>query len=324
MKKVKLRKVIAAVVATSIIPAILSSGASAEWKQLSENGTWSYIDNNELATNWKLIDGIWYNFDSSGVMRTGWINDSGTWYFTDTTGAMKTGWINDRGAWYFADGSGAMKTGWINDKGTWYFTNTSGAMQTGIVEVDGKVYSLASSGAMQTGKVMIDNKEYNFSNNGDAIGEIPKVSKAFDGKGATVTKQADKPANTETLLSSTATKKSSSNRSSSGNASSGNSGSNVGNANQEQDKWKMVWSDEFNGDNLDTNKWSYQYGNGTEYNAVDWGNNEKEFYTDKNTKVEDGNLIIEARKEETPIKYGDKEYKYSSARIRTLGKYSKT
>lgn len=319
MKKVKLRKVIAAVVATSIIPAILSSGASAEWKKSSENGTWSYIDNNELATNWKLIDGIWYNFNSAGVMRTGWINDNGTWYFADSTGAMKTGWINDKGAWYFADGSGAMKTGWINDKGTWYYTDASGAMQTGIVEVNGKVYSLAASGAMQTGKVMIDNKEYNFSNNGDAVGEIPKVSKAFDGKGASVTKQADKPANTENLPTLTASKKSSSNKSSSGNP-----GSNTVNTNQEQDKWKLVWSDEFNGNSLDPNKWSYQYGNGTEYNAVDWGNNEKEFYTDKNTKVEDGNLIIEARKEETPIKYGDKEYKYSSARIRTLGKYSKT
>lgn len=319
MKKVKLRKVIAAVVATSIIPAILSSGASAEWKKSSENGTWSYIDNNELATNWKLIDGIWYNFDSAGVMRTGWINDNGTWYFADSTGAMKTGWINDKGAWYFADGSGAMKTGWINDKGTWYYTDASGAIQTGIVEVNGKVYSLAASGAMQTGKVMIDNKEYNFSNNGDAVGEIPKVSKTFDGKGASVTKQADKPANTENLPTLTASKKSSSNKSSSGNP-----GSNTVNTNQEQDKWKLVWSDEFNGNSLDPNKWSYQYGNGTEYNAVDWGNNEKEFYTDKNTKVEDGNLIIEARKEETPIKYGDKEYKYSSARIRTLGKYSKT
>ncbi|AQR96735.1 carbohydrate binding domain-containing protein [Clostridium saccharoperbutylacetonicum] len=319
MKKVKLRKIIAAVVATSIIPAILSSGASAEWKKSSENGTWSYIDNNELATNWKLIDGIWYNFDSAGVMRTGWINDNGTWYFADSTGAMKTGWINDKEAWYFADGSGAMKTGWINDKGTWYYTDASGAMQTGIVEVNGKVYSLAASGAMQTGKVMIDNKEYNFSNNGDAVGEIPKVSKTFDGKGASVTKQADKPANTENLPTLTASKKSSSNKSSSGNP-----GSNTVNTNQEQDKWKLVWSDEFNGNSLDPNKWSYQYGNGTEYNAVDWGNNEKEFYTDKNTKVEDGNLIIEARKEEMPIKYGDKEYKYSSARIRTLGKYSKT
>lgn len=349
MKRVKLKKILALAIATSIIPVILSSKASAEWKQSSEDGTWSYIDNDGLVTNWRLIDGSWYNFDEAGIMKTGWINDNGTWYFTDASGAMKTnwindngtwyfadasgamktGWISDKGIWYFADASGAMKTGWINDRGTWYFTDASGAMQTGIIEIGGKVYYFVASGEMQTGKIMIDNKEYTFSSNGEAVGEIPKAFKAFDSKGVSVTMQADKPANSETLPSSSSasnssSKGSSSNNSSSGNSSSGNSGSNGGNANQEQDKWKLVWSDEFNGNSLDANNWSYQYGNGTEYNAVDWGNNEKEFYTDKNTKVEDGNLILEARKEETPILYGDKEYKYSSARIRTLGKYSKT
>ncbi|BCZ47759.1 hypothetical protein psyc5s11_38260 [Clostridium gelidum] len=327
MKSVKLKKIIAAAIVAGMIPVMLQSGVNAEWKQSTDNGSWSYADDSGVATNWKLIDGIWYNFDSAGVMRTGWINDNGTWYFADTSGEMKTGWVNDKGTWYFTDASGAMQTGWVNDKGTWYFNDTSGAMQTGIVEVNGKVYSLASSGAMQTGKVIIDNKEYNFSNNGDAVGETPQAVKAFDNKGAGVTKQADKTANTEALPSSSSSSSSSlSKNSSSGNSGSngGNSGTNGGNANQEQDKWNLVWSDEFNGDSLDANKWSYQYGNGTEYNAVDWGNNEKEFYTDKNTKIEDGNLILEARKEETPILYGDKEYKYSSARIRTLDKYSKT
>ncbi|WP_160691242.1 carbohydrate binding domain-containing protein [Clostridium sp. C2-6-12] len=354
MKRVKLKKILALVVVTSIMPGLLSSKVSAEWKQSSEDGTWSYIDNNGLVTNWRLIDGSWYNFDEAGIMKKGWINDNGTWYFTDSSGAMKTNWINDNGTWYFADASGAMKTGWINDKGTWYFadasgvmktgwindngtwyfTDASGAMQTGIIEIDGKVYYFVASGEMQTGKIIIDNKEYTFSSSGEAVGEILKAFKAFDGNGVSVTKQADKPANTETLPSNSPSSNSSSSGSSSNNSSTGaistvnsstgNSNPNNENINKEQDKWKLVWSDEFNGNSLDTNKWSYQYGNGTEYNAVDWGNNEKEFYTDKNTKVEDGNLILEARKEETPILYGDKEYKYSSARIRTLGKYSKT
>ncbi|NMF03567.1 carbohydrate binding domain-containing protein [Clostridium beijerinckii] len=344
MKSIKLKKIIAVAVAASMIPVMLQSGVNAEWKQSTNNGSWSYVDDSGLATNWKLIDGKWYNFDESGVMKTGWINDNGIWYFanasgemqtgwvndkgiwyfTDTSGAMQTGWINDRGTWYFTDTTGAMKTGWVNDKETWYFTDASGAMQTGVIEVDGKVYSLASSGAMQTGKVIIDNKEYNFSNSGEAVGEIPQAVKAFDNKGVGVTKQADKPTTTETLPSSTASKNSSSHSSSSGNSgsNSGNSGSNPGNSNQEQDKWKLVWSDEFNGTSLDPNKWSYQYGNGDEYGAVDWGNNEKEYYTDQNTKVEDGDLVIEARKEDNPDQFGGK--KYSSARIRTLGKFSKT
>ncbi|MDR3594899.1 carbohydrate binding domain-containing protein [Clostridium sp.] len=328
MKKVKLKKVLSMIVAAGIIPTIISNGVIAEWKQSTENGDWSYVDDSgTTVTNWKMIDGIWYNFDESGIMRTGWINDGGTWYYTDE--------------------SGAMQTGWINDKGTWYFSDASGAMQTGIIEVKGKVYSLASSGAMQTGKVMIDNKEYNFSNSGDAIGETPKALKLFDEKGAGVQAAPDKPSNNATIPSNTTLSDSSSNKSSSkksssgnssrgnssqGNASSGNStqgnstsensNSNTGNGNGEENKWNLVWSDEFNGTSLDPSKWSYQYGNGADYGAVDWGNNEKEYYTDQNTKVEDGNLVIEARKEDNPDQFGGK--KYSSARIRTLGKFSKT
>ena len=317
MKSVKLKKIIAGAIVASMIPVMFQSGVNAEWKQSTDNSSWSYVDDSGVATNWKLIDGIWYNFDSAGVMRTGWINDNGTWYFADTTGAMKTGWVDDKGTWYFTDASGAMKTGWVNDNGTWYFTEVSGAMQTGIVEVDGKVYSLALSGAMQTGKVMIADKVYNFNANGEAIGELPNVIKAFNGKGVGLAKTSDKPSSSPVPSSNLGSSNSSSN-----NSGSSNSNLNGGNANQEQSKWNLVWSDEFNGNSLDANKWSYQYGNGADYGAVDWGNNEKEYYTDKNTKVEDGNLVIEARKEDNPDQFGGK--KYSSARIRTLGKYSKT
>ena len=356
MKSVKLKKIIAATIATGMIPAMLSSGVNAKWKYSAEKGNWSYTDNSGVATNWKLIDGTWYNFDASGTMRTGWINDKGTWYFANesgamqtgwindkgtwyftnasgamktgwvndkgtwyfanASGAMKTGWINDKGTWYFADGSGAMKTGWVNDKGTWYFTDASGAMQTGIIEVNGKVYSLGSSGAMQTGKVLIDNKEYNFSNNGEAVGEIPKALKAFDSKGASVTKQDNKPANTEAAQSGS----SSNSGSSSGNSSSGNSGSNSGNSgnngnsengNPEQNKWNLVWQDDFNGNELDQESWSY------EKRDPGWVNNELQEYTDskENVFVKDGNLVLKAIKTQKD----GKDY-YTSGKITTQDK----
>lgn len=58
---------------------------------------------------------------------------------------------------------------------------------------------------------------------------------------------------------------------------------------------KLVWSDEFNKDGLpDPTKWGYDVGgNG-------WGNSELEYYTKarkENARVENGHLIIEARKE---------------------------
>jgi beta-glucanase (GH16 family) len=75
---------------------------------------------------------------------------------------------------------------------------------------------------------------------------------------------------------------------------------------------KLVWSDEFDKAGLpDSTKWSYEVGgNG-------WGNNEQQYYTAKrleNARVENGKLIIEARKEA----YQGKNY--TSARLMTQGK----
>jgi beta-glucanase (GH16 family) len=78
-------------------------------------------------------------------------------------------------------------------------------------------------------------------------------------------------------------------------------------------EWKLVWSDEFNGTGLpDTTKWTYDIGN------WGWGNNELQYYTVnrlENSRLEDGNLIIEARKD-------DGIYPWSSARLTTRGKES--
>lgn len=81
--------------------------------------------------------------------------------------------------------------------------------------------------------------------------------------------------------------------------------------------YQLVWSDEFDKDGLpDSTKWSYDYGNGCP-NLCGWGNHELEFYTKnrlKNTRVENGMLIIEAHKEQ----FEDNEY--TSARIATRKK----
>lgn len=75
---------------------------------------------------------------------------------------------------------------------------------------------------------------------------------------------------------------------------------------------KLVWSDEFNYTGLpDSSKWNFETG------GHGWGNNEKQFYTDRdimNAIVKDGVLSIIARKEN----HGDNEY--TSARLLTKGK----
>ena len=45
--------------------------------------------------------------------------------------------------------------------------------------------------------------------------------------------------------------------------------------------YTLVWSDEFNENEIDANKWSYELGDGTDYGLKPgWGNNEKQLYTD--------------------------------------------
>jgi beta-glucanase (GH16 family) len=76
------------------------------------------------------------------------------------------------------------------------------------------------------------------------------------------------------------------------------------------------WSDEFDTDSLDKEKWSYLYGTGAEQGLTGWGNNELQYYTDheENIFIEDGKLHIQAREENY------ENMKYTSARIRTIGK----
>jgi len=73
--------------------------------------------------------------------------------------------------------------------------------------------------------------------------------------------------------------------------------------------WNLVWHDEFDSDNLDLTNWTFDLG------ASGWGNSELEQYTNnpENVRIENGQLIIEARKDAN-AKYG-----YSSARIKTQG-----
>src|SRR5687767_13536029 len=77
-------------------------------------------------------------------------------------------------------------------------------------------------------------------------------------------------------------------------------------------QWKLVWSDDFEYSGLpDSTKWNYDVG------GHGWGNKELQFYTNKrteNARVENGMLIIEARREAWEGK------DYTSARLVSKGK----
>ena len=87
-------------------------------------------------------------------------------------------------------------------------------------------------------------------------------------------------------------------------------------------KWDLAWSDEFGGSNgsgVDPAKWVLEVGGGG------WGNQELEYYTNRlqNAHVQNGNLEIQAQREKYKGQDGVTR-DYTSARLKTLGKFSQT
>ncbi|MEP2935250.1 MAG: glycoside hydrolase family 16 protein [Gilvibacter sp.] len=72
----------------------------------------------------------------------------------------------------------------------------------------------------------------------------------------------------------------------------------------------LVFSDEFDGQEVNENNWNFMLGDGCP-NLCGWGNNERQLYTKENAQVRDGKLVITATK---------KGAVYSSARLTTEAK----
>ena len=81
--------------------------------------------------------------------------------------------------------------------------------------------------------------------------------------------------------------------------------------------YTMVWSDNFDGDVVDGDNWDFDLGNGMN----GWGNGERQYYRQQNATVDDGLLIIEAKKHVPYINIGSiTGIHYTSARLVTRGK----
>ena len=77
---------------------------------------------------------------------------------------------------------------------------------------------------------------------------------------------------------------------------------------QSGDPWTLVWSDEFDGAAVDTSKWNM------ENKGDGFGNNEAQYYRPDNAVIEDGKLVIKAKKEN----FGGRSY--TSAKLFTQAK----
>ena len=78
------------------------------------------------------------------------------------------------------------------------------------------------------------------------------------------------------------------------------------------DGMQLVWQDEFEGSALNSENWYHETGNGIN----GWGNNELQYYRENNTSMVEGNLVIEAKREDFQGSL------YTSSRIVTLNKQS--
>jgi beta-glucanase (GH16 family) len=84
----------------------------------------------------------------------------------------------------------------------------------------------------------------------------------------------------------------------------------------------LVWSDEFDGAQLDPEVWFYETGDGSQYGFGEngalpgWGNNELEYYLPDNVQLVNGALQITARRESAD------GYNFTSGRINTQDRFA--
>ena len=88
---------------------------------------------------------------------------------------------------------------------------------------------------------------------------------------------------------------------------------------EEQEEWRLVWADEFDGSSVDSSNWTFQTGDGSDNGLPGWGNYELQYYQADNASIQevDGEsaLVIEARQESV----GNSDY--TSSRMRSINKF---
>jgi len=77
--------------------------------------------------------------------------------------------------------------------------------------------------------------------------------------------------------------------------------------------WKLVWADEFEGKKLDSNRWTTCYW-WADSGCTIISNHELEWYQPRNVSIQDGNLVLEARKEQVEGPDG-KMFPYTSGMV---------
>ncbi|MBQ9517950.1 MAG: L,D-transpeptidase family protein [Eubacterium sp.] len=184
MKKTMIKKLSIAVVFVLIFSLITSTAAFAipadGW---NEDQTMYYSDGAAL-TGLQKIDGEYYLFSDSGVLRYGWKNYNGARYYfdEDEDGAAAKGLTNINGAYYFFNNNTAkMLKGWqtVNGKKS-RFSPKDGKALTGLKKVGKFYYGFTKRGELRYGWKNINGQRFYFNpKSGKAVTGFKKIKGGY-------------------------------------------------------------------------------------------------------------------------------------------------
>ena len=107
MKRAFLNKLIAVAVISTTLITMAPMRVSAAWMKDNQNN-WKYSEWYGPVVGWKQINGLWYYFNSDGIMQTGVVQVAGKIYLLSESGVMQTGEAVINGVLYKFDSSGAI------------------------------------------------------------------------------------------------------------------------------------------------------------------------------------------------------------------------
>ena len=119
-------------------------------------GTWyRHHDGTYTRSDWEMIEGKWYYFDTRGYRKTGFLTlGTRTFYLDESTGIMQIGFAKVNGKLYYFNAYGDMLKDWFQVGTDWYWANTDGTLKTGWQDYAGRKYYMdETTGIMKKGWV---------------------------------------------------------------------------------------------------------------------------------------------------------------------------
>lgn len=155
------KRLISTLIAFMAITILTSTGASASWKQDSNNH-WNYESaSGSNLTGWNQIDGQWYYFNDNEVMQTGWINSNGNSYYFYGNGTMAHDTTVEG---YYLNSNGA----WTTSTPTSTIPNNSGSTTSAVGDTQSQTVYVSRQGIYHTSPTAHGMKYYTTMSRTDA------------------------------------------------------------------------------------------------------------------------------------------------------------